>query len=155
MEMMFSVDQAENDRLLLDEEYRRQDLLDTAVQSFAPHLLNSDGVKSVHLYSTNDSLRKAIREAFKGGKTIVVEHCVDKGRSRTGVNEVPYTYGRLTLPEKADLVVTKSNLNSKMEWFAAGLSAMVVVLPEGLPYVFKRLERVRALILVGADQGKS
>lgn len=53
-------------------------------------------------------------------------------------------------------MVTKSNLNlnSKTEWLAAQLKALPLVLPEGIGYLHKRLERVPALVLVGAEQGK-
>lgn len=154
MEMMFSVNQAENDRLLLDEENRRQDLLETAVKSFAPHLTTTAGVKAVYLYSTNASIRKTIRDTFEGSRTVVVEHCIGKGKSRKGVNEVPYEGMYITIPDKADLVVTKSNLNSSTEWLAAQLGALPLVLPEGLEYLHRRLDRVQALVLVGAEQGK-
>lgn len=152
--ILFEVDQMENDRLLLAEEQRRQDLLELAVRSFAPHLHSTPGVKAIYLYSTNASLRKTIRDAFEGSRTVVVEHTITNGRDRKGINQVAYEGMYITLPDKADLVVTKANLNSKTEWLAAQLKALPLVLPEGLGYLYKRLERVPALVLVGAEQGK-
>lgn len=152
--MLFEVNQLENDRLLLEEEQRRQSLLDQAVRSFAPHLEGKSDVKAVHLYSTNAVLRKTLREAFSGSKTVLVEHCTTDGKTRKGVNEVQHEGVYIPIPPTADLVVTKTSLNSKIEWFAATLGALTVVLPEGLPYLHKRLERTNVLVLVGAEQGK-
>lgn len=152
--MLFEMDQMENDRLLLEEENRRQELLDTSIRSFAPHLSNTSGVKAIHLYSTNSSLRKCIRDAFEGSRTIVVEHTITKGKTRKGVNEVDYEGMYVKLPAKADLVVSKSNLNFKTELLAAQLGALPLILPEGIDYLYRRLELVPALVLVGAEQGK-
>ncbi len=143
--MLFQID---------EDEERRHELVEEAVQAFAPQLEGKPGVKAIHLYSTNDSLRRLFRELFGGSKTILVEHCLDKGKPRRGVNEVPQRGIFLKLPSEADLVVTKTNLTSKMEWFAAGLGAQVCIIPESIPYVFERLSKVPALVLVGAETGK-
>jgi hypothetical protein len=150
---LFDVDIEENDRLLLQESQRHEDLISQAVQSFAPHLAGQEGVKAIHLYSTNSALRKAVRQ-FAGGKTLVVEHCVADGRERKGVNEVQHEGVYIPLPEKADLVVTKSALSSRIEWLGARLGAMVAVLPEAEPYVRARLDRQNVLVLVGGDQAR-
>lgn len=152
-EPMFPVDEQENDRLVLEESQRREQLINQAVQSFAPELARYDDVKAIHLYSTNASLRKTVRE-FGGGKTVVVEHCTADGRERKGVNEVQHEGVFIPLPEKADLVVTKSGLNAKTEWLGARLGAMVAVLPEAGDYVRARLDKQGVLVLVGADQAK-
>lgn len=152
-EALFDVDREENDRLVLQASQRREDLINQAVQSFAPHLAGQDGVKAIHLYSTNSSLRKAVRE-FGGGKTVIVEHCVADGRERKGVNEVQHEGVHIPLPEKADLIVTKSGLTSKVEWLGARLGAMVAVLPEAEDYVRARLDRQGVLVLVGGDQAR-
>lgn len=152
---LIDIDMAENDRLLIQEEQRRLDLIETAVRSFAPHLTGKSDVKCVHLYSTNNALRKVIRETFEGSKTIVVEHCPYTGRDRKGVNEIQQDIDIwLDIPKTADLVVTKSNLNSKTELLAAQLRALPLVLPEGTEYLHKRLDRAGVLVLVGADQGR-
>ena len=149
---MFDVTQ-ENDDLLLREAQRRKDLIDEAVSRFAPRLHGQSGVEVVHLYSTNASLRKAVRE-IAGPKTIVVEHCVADGRERKDRNEVQHEGVFLDLPKKADLVVTKSGTTSKVAWLAARLGTMVAVLPEAESYVRARLERQQVLVLVGGDQAR-
>lgn len=150
MTALFPIDQDQNDRLLLDAEQRRQDLIDFAVRRFAPHLEGKRDVKVIHLHSTNASLRKEIR-ALCGGKTILVEHVVT-GTERKDRNEVVQEGYLLDLPRKADLVATKSALNKKVEWLAARLSALPVVLPEGINYLAARLEKQRVLTIVGGDQ---
>lgn len=151
---MMELDQAANDRLLLEAEQRRRDLIDRAVTSFAPHLAGQPDVTAIHLYSTNATLRKSIREAFQGRKTVVVEHC-GSGKERKGVNEIQHGQVLLPLPESADLVVTRSALNFRTELLAAQLKAMPVVMPEGLGYIYARLEKQGVLVIVGADQGKA
>ena len=76
------------------------------------------------------------------------------GKDRKGVNEVKYEGTYIPLPKTADLVLTKSNLNYKTELLAAQLQALPLVLPEGLDYLYKRLERASVLVLVGAEQGR-
>lgn len=151
---MFQTDQATNDRLLLQEVQRRQELIDTAITSFAPQLAGKPDVSVIHLHSTNASLRKAIRDMFEGARVIVVEHCRADGRDRKGRNEVQHEGVYLPLPPTADLVITKSNQTSKTELLAAHLKALPLVLPEGEEYLRKRLERAGVLVLVGAEQGK-
>lgn len=153
MSELFALDQVENDRLVLEAADRKRDLIDFAVKKFAPQLEGQSGVKAIHLYSTNATLRSAIREEFSSRKVVVVEHTGEAKKSSKG-NEVNQSapFGNLKLPDKADLVVTKSALNSKIERLAAGLGAMPVVLPEGFDYVRARLEKAGVLVLVGADQ---
>lgn len=151
---LFPHDQQTNDRLLLQEEERRRDLIDNAIRSFAPQLAGKPGVSVIHLHSTNASLRKAVRDMFEGVHVIVVEHCRADGKERKGRNEVQHDGVYLPLPKTADLVATKSALNSKTEWLAARLRAMPVVIPEAEDYVRARLDRQGVLVIVGADQGK-
>ena len=152
---LFPNDQATNDRLLLQEEMRRQDLIDTAVSSFAPQLAGKSGVQAIHLYSTNASLKKVIRESA-GSRVIVVEYAKADGRIRKGRNEVQQDVQIwLDIPVTADLVVTKSALNFRTELLAAQLHAMAVVLPEGLDYLYRRLDKQGVLVLVGAEQGRA
>jgi hypothetical protein len=149
---LFDHDQDENDRLLREEEERRRDLISRAISSYAPHLSGKSGVTVLYLHSQNQSLRSYIRETYKSPKTVVVEHCTDITKERKGVNAVQEGGIVLTLPKRADLVVTKSALNSKTEWLAARLGAMPLVLPEGGDYLRQRLSRRSVLVLVGADQ---
>lgn len=151
-EAMFDVTQ-ENDDLVLREAERRRGLIDQAVSKFAPRLHGQPDVTAIHLYSTNSSLRKAVRE-LGGPKTVIVEHCVADGRERRDRNEVQHEGVFLELPKQADLVVTKSGTNSKTEWLAARLGTMVAVLPEAEEYVRARLERQQVLVLVGGDQAR-
>lgn len=149
---MFPIDQAENDRLLLEAEQRKHDLIDYAVAKYAPHLINKPDVKVLHLYSTNASLRKEIR-ALCGGKTVLVEHVLTgNALPRTVRNVIQYESLRLPIPAQADLVVTKAGLTKKVEWLAARLSAMPIVLPEATGYLIARLDKQLLLTLVGADQ---
>lgn len=150
---MFPLDQKTNDRLLMEESQRRQDLINQAVGAFAPHLASQDGVKVIHLYSNNASLRKAIRE-IAGGKTLVVEHCASTGRERKGVNEVQHEEPMLPLPDVADVVATKSGLSFKVELLAAQLRAQPVVLPEGSDWLRGVLDKHSAIVVVGGDQAK-
>lgn len=153
MTTLFPLDQAENDRLLLEAEQRKQDLIDFAVRRFAPNLEGKPGVKVVNLYSTNASLRKEIR-ALCGGKTIVVEHVVTGTKvPKAVIHEVVQDSGYLLdIPAKADFVITKSALTKKVEWLAARLSALPVVLPEAGDYFLKALTRAQVLTVVGGEQ---
>lgn len=150
---MFDVDADENDRLIQEESARRQQLIDQAVQRFAPELARYPDVRVIHLYSSNSSLRKEIR-GIGGGKTIIVEHCQADGRERKGVNEVQHEGVQIPIPATADIVATKSGLNTKTEWLAARLKAQPVVLPEGESYLRARLDRQSVLVIVGSDQAK-
>jgi hypothetical protein len=155
MTTLFPLDQAQNDRLLLQEAQRKQDLIDFATRRFAPHLTDNPDVRVLHLYSTNASLRKLIRENFKSVKTVVVEHCSTTfGKERSGVNEVQHEGVFIPLPNTADFVATKSALNSKTEWLAARLQALPIVLPEALGYLSRALDKKHALTIVGAEQAK-
>lgn len=156
---LFALDQQANDSLLLDAEQRKQDLIDHAVRRFAPRLAGNPDAQVLHIHSTNSSLRKLIRELFTSEKTVCVEHCGPaKVKPKHGIHEVNYDgnyEGRtIPLPGSADMVVTKSSLNSKTEWLAARLGAIPVVLPEAADYVSARLEKEGVLILVGAEQAK-
>lgn len=121
---LYAIDGEANQRLIDQERERRTDLIETAVSSFAPHLRGSVGLQVIHLYCTNAALRKAVRTAFEGSRTIVVEHVPDAGKDRKGVNEVKYEGTYIPLPKTADLVLTKSNLNFKTELLAAQLGAL-------------------------------
>ena len=152
MTALFPLDQAENDRLLLAEEQRRQDLIDFAVRRFAPHLEGKPDIKVLHLYSTNASLRKEIR-SLCGGKTIVVEHVVTQMRvPKSVVHEIVHDGFMLDIPSSADFVATKSALTRKVEWLAARLAALPIVLPEAGDYLRAALEKARVLTVVGGDQ---
>lgn len=153
-EPMFAVDADENDRLILEESQRREDLINQAVQRFAPQLARYDDVKAIHLYSTNASLRTFMR-TLAGAKTVLVEHVKEGGKERKGVHEIPHEGELLPLPPTADLVATKSGLNSKTEWLAARLKAQAVVVPEGEDYIRALLERKGVLVVVGAEQAKA
>lgn len=152
MTTLFPLDQKENDRLLLAEVQRKTDLIDYAVRRFAPHLAGKPDVRVVHLYSTNNSLRKELREMC-GGRIIVVEHAL-AGTNRKDRNEVVQEGVRLDLPATADFVATKSALNSRVEWLAARLRALTVVLPEATDYLLAALDKRRVLTIVGGDQAK-
>lgn len=152
MTTLFPLDQEQNDRLLLEAEQRKQDLIDFAVRRFAPHLEGKSDVKVIHLYSANASLRKEIR-ALCGGKTILVEHVVT-GTERKDRNEVVQESGVLELPSTADLVATKSALNSRVEWLSAKLRALPLVLPEATDFLIKLLDKRRVLTIVGGDQAR-
>jgi hypothetical protein len=125
------------------------------VSSFAPQLAGNPDARVVHLHSTNASLRKAIRDMFAGARVVVVEHCRADGKERRDRNEIQHEGVYLPLPKTADLVITKSNLNSRTELLAAQLKALPVVLPEGEDYLRKRLDKSGLLVLVGAEQGKA
>lgn len=151
---LFELDQAENDRLILAEAQRVKDLIDHAVRRFAPHLSGKPDIQVVNLFSTNATLRKEIR-TIAGGKTVVVEHVATGLRSPKGViHEVQHDGIFLPLPATADLVATKSALNKKIEWLAARLGALPIVLPEATAYLVARLKKQRVLTIVGGDQTK-
>jgi tRNA threonylcarbamoyladenosine modification (KEOPS) complex Pcc1 subunit len=148
----FEVDMAENDRLLLEEAQRRQDLIDFAVRRFAPHFEADPDVKVIHLYSTNTSLCKEIR-SHCGGKTILVEHVLTESKRRDRNEMLTQRDGlKLAIPSTADLVATKSALNSKIQWLSAQLRALPLVLPEATEYLLAYLDKRRVLIIVGGDQ---
>lgn len=152
MSALFPIDREQNDALLLAEVQRKNDLIDFAVRRFAPHLEGKPDVKAIHLYSTNASLRKEIR-ALCGGRIICVEHVVD-GTKRQDRNEVVQEGIFLPLPPTADVVATRSALNTKTEWLAARLGALPIVLPEATDWLMAALDRKRVLVIVGADQAR-
>lgn len=154
MDTLFEHDQAAEDEFHEREEDRRQRLIDEAVSKFAPRLRGQADVNVIHLYSTNNSLRKEIREMFAGAKSVVVEHCLADGRERKDRHEMQHEGVFIPLPDKADLVVTKSSISSKISWLGARLGAMVTVLPESGDYLRARLERQQLLVLVGGDQAR-
>lgn len=151
---MFDVDEKENERIILEESARRQDLIDQAVKRFAPTLARFDDVKVIHLYSTNASLRTFMR-TLTGGKTVLVEHVKGSNKERKGVHEISHEGELLPLPPTADLVATKSSLNAKTEWLAARLKAQAVVVPECDSYIRALLDKKGALVIVGAEQSKA
>lgn len=150
---LFPIDQEAADRLTLAESQRTQDLIDFAVRRFAPHLEGREDVLVVNLYSTNASLRKAIRTAC-GGKTIVVEHVATGLKvPKSVIHEVVQDGAvKLDIPRTADIVATKSALNKRVEWLCAQLRALPVVLPEAEGYLLARLNKQRVLTIVGGDQ---
>lgn len=153
MTTLFQIDQQANDRLLLSEAERKRDAIDFAVRRFAPQLTGKeDDVTVMHLYSTNASLRKEIR-SLTGTRTILVEHCLTDTR-RLKIHEMTQEGMFLTLPKEADIVATRTALNKRVEWLAAGLKAQVIVLPEAAEYMTARLKKQRVLIIVGGEQAK-
>ena len=150
--VLFDVDPNEADAILERQEERRRELIDQAVQRFAPHLENKPDVKVINIHSSNASLRKLIREEFTGAHTLVVEHCFAGKKTKHGVHEVTHEGIVLPIPDAADLVVTKTGLNTKVEWLAARLKAQACVLPEAFPYMWALLEKRGVLVMVGGEQ---
>ncbi|RAV17483.1 hypothetical protein DQP57_00200 [Mycobacterium colombiense] len=153
MTTLFPLDQEQNDKLLLQEAQRKQDLIDFATRRFAPHLVDKPDVRLINLYSTNASLRKEIR-ALCGDRIICVEHVV-AATGRKDRNEMVQEGMYLDLPQSADLVATKSALNTKVEWLAARLGALPIVLPEATNYLMALLEKKHVLTIVGGEQSRS
>jgi hypothetical protein len=122
------------------------------IKQFAPRLLHDPDARVIHLYSTNSALRTLIREHFSGAKTLVVEYCGPAPANQPDRIHAVNHDGRLPLPARADLVVTKTNLTSRVEWFAASLGTNVAVLPEAVGYVETLLSRSGVLTLVGGEQ---
>lgn len=119
--------------------------------------------QKIILYSTDNAIRSAIREAFKGYAYEVWEITDSAKMPRPSINEHQQvgTFKRLKLPDVVDFVVSKSALNSKTEGLAAGLAlkqgrndVYAVVLPEALNWLRDQLAKRGELVLVGADQGK-
>ncbi|MBF4194600.1 hypothetical protein [Mycolicibacterium phlei] len=115
------------------------------------------------LYSTNDSLRAKIRDAFKGAAYEVVEVTDGAKIARSDINEVQQAgaMGRLQLPDKVDAVVSTTGLNSAAEGLAATLGlkqgrndVYAVVIPEAMDWLRNLLAKRGELVLVGADQAK-
>lgn len=117
----------------------------------------------ITLYSVDDGIRSAIRNAFDGPNYSVTEITDCKKLPRADVNEQRQegAMGRLKLPDVVDAVVTKSALNSKTEGLAATLGlkqgrrdVYPVVLPEAINFLRDQLSRRGSLVLVGSDQAK-
>jgi hypothetical protein len=110
----------------------------------------------ITLYSTDNALRSAIREAFDGVAYEVLEVTDSAKMARSGVNEQQQSgaFGRLSLPDHVDYVVSRSSLNMKTEWLAASLGTHPVIIPEALDWLRGKLAKKGELILVGADQGR-
>jgi len=115
------------------------------------------------LYSTNDSLRAKIRDAFKGAAYEVVEVTDGAKIARSDINEVQQAgaMGRLQLPDKVDAVVSTTGLNSATEGLAATLGlkqgrndVYAVVIPEAMDWLRNLLAKRGELVLVGADQAR-
>lgn len=149
---MSLTDQSRATSPLAEAQYRN-DLVNSAVTTFAPHLAGQTDVRVIHLYSNNNALRRLVRDTFKSAKTVIVEH-VGPGQERVGVNAVHYDEVWLPLPRRADLVIGKARVNARVEWLAANLATYPAVLPEAESYVRSLLERRTALVLVGDDQAK-
>lgn len=110
----------------------------------------------ITLYSTDNALRSAIREAFDGVAYEVLEITDSAKMARSNINEQQqaHAYGRLSLPSNVDYVVTRSSLNLDTERLAARLGTFPVVIPEALDWLRDKLAKRGELILVGADQGR-
>lgn len=117
----------------------------------------------ITLYSTSDTIRSAIRTAFKGHAYEVFEVTDSAKMPRPNINEQQQAgaVGRLSLPDRVDAVVSTAALNSKIEGLAATLGlkqgrndVYAVVLPEALDWLRDRLSRQGKLVLVGSDQAK-
>lgn len=119
--------------------------------------------QQITLFSCDVGIRAAIRKAFKGENYDVIEVTDGSKFAREGINERQQdgAVGRLTLPDNADYVVSKSALTSKTEGLAATLAlkqnrndVYPVVIPEAIGFLRNQLERRGELVLVGADQAK-
>lgn len=119
--------------------------------------------QKITLYSTSDTIRKAIRTAFKGAAYEVFEVTDSVQAPRANINEHQQsgTVTRLKLPDKVDVVVSVAALNSKTEGLAATLAlrqgrrdVYAVVLPEALNWLRDLLTKKGELVLVGSDQAK-
>lgn len=150
--VLFDVNPNEADAILEREAQRQWELIDQAVERFAPHLQATPDVRVIHVHSSNASLRKAIREEFTGAKTLVVEHCFAGRKPKHGVHEITHEGMILPLPEEADLVATKTGLTKRVEWLGARLKAQVCVIPESFPYIWARLQKQGLLVIVGGEQ---
>lgn len=117
----------------------------------------------ITLYSTSDTVRSAIRTAFKGSGYSVKEITDSTKAPRSDLNETqqPGTAGRLNLPDRVDAVVSVAALNAKTEGLAATLGlkqgrndCYAVVLPEALNWLRDQLDKHGSLVLAGSDQAK-
>lgn len=121
--------------------------------------------KQIVLYSCSDQIRSAIRTAFEGAGYFVKE-IVDASKGPTKNEAIheeqqPGTAGRLNLPVRVDAVVTRTNLNRSSEGLAAVLAlkqqrndVYCYVLPEALPALRDKLDRLGSLVIVGSDQSR-
>lgn len=117
----------------------------------------------ITLYSVDNMIRSAIRTAFEGAGYELTEHTDASKPERVDINEVrqPGTIGRLTLPDRVDAVVTRTNLNKASEGLAATQAlkqgrndVYVYVLPEALDALRAKLEKLGSIVLVGSDQAR-
>lgn len=150
---MSVTDQSRATSPLADTQYRN-DLIHSAVTTFAPHLASRSDLRVIHLYSTNNALRRLVRDTFKSAKTLIVEH-VGPEQDRVGVNAIQYHQPFLPLPPCADLVIGKARPSRDAERLAACLGTYVAVLPAAEDYIRNMLDKRIALVLVGDDQGKA
>ena len=117
----------------------------------------------VTLYSVDNAIRSAIRTAFEGAGYELTEWTDTSKPLRNDINEhqEPKAIGRLTLPDRVDAVVTRTNLNKASEGLAATQAlkqgrndVYVYVLPEALDALRAKLERLGSIVLVGSDQAR-
>jgi len=117
--------------------------------------LLGNSVKTIELYSTNSTLRSWVRENLaRPGRVEVIEHCKAGPKSRANVNEVQHEGVFVPLPDSADIVLTKSALNSKTEWLAARLNALPAVIPEADSWLRDKVAKMDKLVIVGAEQAR-
>ncbi|AID58931.1 hypothetical protein PBI_GAIA_112 [Mycobacterium phage Gaia] len=117
----------------------------------------------VELYSVDLGIRSAIREAFTGAGYELIEWTDTSRPLRTDIDErqQPGAIGRLMLPDRVDAVVTKTSLSRSVEGLAAtqGLKqgrndVFAYVLPEALPALRAKLDKLGSLVIVGGDQAR-
>ncbi|QRY51784.1 hypothetical protein [Mycolicibacterium septicum] len=117
----------------------------------------------ITLYSTDNSVRSAIRTAFEGAGYHVEEVTDSTKMPRKDINEIQQdgAVGLLKLPDKIDGVITTSALNKRSEGLAATLGlkqqrndVYVYVLPEALDFLRTKLSKAGELTLVGAEQSR-
>lgn len=117
----------------------------------------------VTLYSVDNAIRSAIRTAFEGAGYELTEWTDTSKPLCNDINEhqEPKAIGRLTLPDRVDAVVTRTNLNKASEGLAATQAlkqgrndVYVYVLPEALDALRAKLERLGSIVLVGSDQAR-
>lgn len=118
---------------------------------------------TIDLYSVDMGIRSAIRTAFEGVGYSVTEYVDTSKPERVDINEVRQagTVGRLNLPERVDAIVTKTSLNRAVEGLAAthGLrqsrnDVYCYVIPEALPALRAKLDKLGSLTIVGGDQAR-
>lgn len=98
----------------------------------------------IRLYTRDKRLEKLFNDAIAGEEIGVV---------RT------YAPVWLARPRAADYMLTTRKLCKDIEWYAASLSAMPIVMPEGAKWLVEQLHNIRAqrdtygtdVAIVGAD----